>query len=217
MRNIKILFVKAKYKKYLDPSKINLISKKLPKEIAIVYSIQYEDVAKQLFKKLSKDHKITSLIQLLGCSKLKFSKSTKTILLVSDGLFHAKSLAFESGLDVCLYNIYNDTLRKISSEDIGPLEKKQKVAYANYLNSDILGILISLKPGQQKFKTALNLKEKLQNKTGKKSYLFLSNNILGSELENFPNIKCWINTACPRLDLIEDIRIINSIDINNKN
>jgi len=199
---MKTIFIPTKIKSKVNKSKIISLSKKLPKEIAIAYSIQYQNVAVKIKNILSKNHNITKLIQVLGCSKPAFPKNTKAILLISSGKFHAISLAIESGLPI--YTLEYNKLRKISKEDIESFKKKQKASYVKFLNEDKIGILISTKPGQQNLKKALNFKKRLKEK---KSYLFISNNIDAREFENF-GLKCWVNTACLRLD-IEDSSIIN--------
>lgn len=202
---MKNLFIPAISKKTHTKEDLEKISKKLPKSIAIAYSIQYKSQALKIKEFLEEKHKITSLIQVLGCSKPSFSKSTQAILIISDGKFHATSLALETKIPVYLYNIHD--LTKISEKNISNLEKKRKSSYLNYLNSEKVGILISTKPGQQKLSKALKLK------IPKTSYLFLTNNIDIQEFENFPQIKSWINTACPRLDL-DSNKVINLGDLN---
>ncbi len=192
---MKTLFIPAKIKSKANKPKILEISKKLPKNIAIAYSIQYRDIAFEIKNILSKIHKITKLVQVLGCSKPNFSKNTKAILLISSGKFHAVSLAIESELPI--YILEHNILRKISKEDIESFKKKQKASYLRFLNADKIGILVSTKPGQQNLKKALELKKKIKNK---RSYLFISNNIDVNEFENF-GLSSWVNTACPRLDM----------------
>lgn len=199
---MKTLFIHAKINSEIDKSKINSISNKLPKNIAIAYSIQYQEIAKEIKKILSKNHKITKFIQVLGCSQPVFSKSTKAILLISSGKFHAVSLAFETKLPV--YVLENNSLAQISKKEIEIFEQKQKASYVKFLNSNKIGILISTKPGQQNLKKAMDLKKTIKNKN---SYLFLCNNININEFENF-EIDSWINTACRRMDL-NDNSIIN--------
>ena len=75
-----------------------------------------------------------------------------------------------------------------------------------YLNAEKIGILISIKPGQYNLQKALKFKKTIK----KQSYLFLFNNLNPTELENFPQIQSWVNTACPR---IEYKNIINIDDL----
>ena len=195
---MKTLFIPAKSKYKINKEKIK--SLKLPKNIAITYSIQFKETAEEIKQIFSKEHNITKTIQILGCSKPKFSKSTQAILLIGSGRFHAISLAMETKKPI--YLLENNKLIKISKEEIEELEKKQKASYVKFLNAKKVGILISTKPGQQRLKQALDLK--LKNKD---LYYFISNEIDSKEFENF-EIDSWVNTACPRVDM-NDSNIIN--------
>ena len=184
---MKTLFIPVKSKTKVNSSKILEISSKLPKNIAIAYSVQYKEIAHEIKKILSNKHKITKITQVLGCSKPLFPKTTNAILIITDGKFHATSLSFETKLPVHILN--SNRLEKISKKDIEILEKKQKASYVKYLSSKEI---------------ATQFKKNLKNK---KSYLFISNNLEPQEFENF-NLNCFVNTSCPRMDL-EDSRIIN--------
>ncbi len=203
---MKSLFISAKAKNKIDKFLIEIASKKLPKNIAIAYSLQYKDLASEVKGRLSKNHNITGLMQVLGCSKPKFPKDTQAILLIGSGKFHAVSLGLETKLPIY---ILQHILEKISDNEIKQLEKNNKASYLKFLNSDKIGILISTKPGQQRFQKALSLKNKLKSK---KSYLFVADNINIQEFENF-KLESWVNTACPRLDMNSN----SIININNLN
>jgi 2-(3-amino-3-carboxypropyl)histidine synthase len=196
---MKTIFIPAKSSIKIDSSKLN----SLPKDIAIAYSSQYKSQAEEL-KKLLRPIFFT---QVLGCSKPKFPKSAKAILLISDGKFHAVSLAYESNLPVYLFS--NNKLQRISKEEVSVLEKKQKGTYLKFLNAKKIGILVSTKPGQQNLKRAIEFQKNHKNKN---SYLFIANNINTDEFENF-QIDSWVNTSCPRMDL-NNSSIINIGKIN---
>ena len=201
---MKALFIPAKAKYELDKESIFESAKRLPKNIAIAYSVQYESLAQELKKTLSKSHNIINFVQVLGCSKPKFF-NVQAVLLVSDGKFHALSLAYETKLPI--YILENNNFREISSQEIKLFGKKKKASYLNFLNSGNVGILISTKPGQENLKKALDLKKKIK----KRAYLFIGNNVDTREFENF-SVDSWLNTACPRLDM-EDSSIINLQDL----
>jgi len=200
---MKTLFIPAKSKATLNRSKIKELSKKLPKNIAIAYSIQYQELAFEI-RKILLNHHILKIIQVLGCSQPKFPKNTKAVLLIGSGRFHAVSLAYETKLPI--YILEKNQLTKISEKDLELYEKKNKASYLKFLNAENVGILISTKPGQENLQRALNLKKKLK----KNSYLFISNAIDIHEFENF-GLDCWVNTACPRLDMDSSIININKI------
>jgi len=206
---MKTLFVPATTRQELDKSKLKEITKKLPKNIALCYSIQFKNLAEELKSQL-KQKNITSFIQVLGCSKPKFPQNTDAVLLIGSGKFHAVSLAYESKLPVYVFE--SNTLSKISNKEIEKLAKQKKASYVRFLNFKKVGVLVSTKPGQQNLKKALDFKKTLKNK---KSYLFLSNNISTAEFENF-GLKSWVNTACPRIDL-DNSAVINIRDLNTRN
>lgn len=198
---MKTLFIPTTLKSKANKSKILELSKELPKNIAIAYSIQYKDIASQIKAILSNNHKITKLIQVLGCTKIQVSKDTEAILLIGDGTFHAISLAIETKLPI--YILENNRLIQISGKDVKDLEKKQKASYLKFLEADKVGILVSVKPGQENLKKAISIKKTLD----KQAYILIGQDIDAREFENF-GLDSWINTACPRLDF-DDSRIIN--------
>jgi len=208
------LFIPAYLKEEVNEDKVKSILKELPTSLLVAYSIQYKHQAEKIKLIMSKyDKKITGFIQVLGCFKPNLTKfkHTQAILLISNGRFHAVSLAQETGLPIYIYNL--SELHKISQDEIEALKRKKKAAYMNYLNSKRIGIIVSTKPGQNRLKEAEKLKVQLQ-KQNKEVYLFTTNNINLREFENF-NISCFINTACPRLDF-DSNKIINIWDLNFK-
>lgn len=198
---MKTLFVSAKSKIKKEGINLEENLNDIPKSIAIVYSIQFKDLALSIKSKLEKKYNITFFSQVLGCSKPKFPLKTKAILLISNGKFHAISLAYESNLPVYLFDHGN--FEKIKQEDIDKIALLEKSAILKYLNAREVGIIVSTKPGQQRLAEAMSFKKSLN----KKSYLFLTNEINISEFENF-GLNSFVNTACPRMDLVSN-KIIN--------
>ncbi len=203
---MKKLFIPAISKAKINEDKIAELSKSLPKNIAIVYSIQFKEIALKVKEILSNMHNITFFSQVLGCSKPKIKADA--ILLIGSGRFHAISLAYETKLP--LFILQKNNLEKISESDIELMKKRHKAAYLRYLNSDKIGVLISAKPGQNKLSKALDFSKK----TDKTTYLFLGNNINSNEFQNF-GIDSWVNTACPRLDMDSAIINIDSLNLGN--
>jgi 2-(3-amino-3-carboxypropyl)histidine synthase len=204
---MKVIYIPAEIKSEVNEKNIQAL--KLPDSTAIAYSIQYKNIAMKVKQILEKKYKITGIVQVLGCSRPVFPKGTKAVLLISSGRFHALSLSAETKLPI--YILESNELAKISKEEIDAFEKKKKASYIRFLNSEKVGILVSTKPGQENLKRAINIKSKMK---GKKSYLFLSNEIDTRQFENFNDIDSWVNTACPRLDF--DSSAINIRDLENK-
>jgi len=177
---------------------INLDNLKFPNRFILAYSIQYEKTAKSLKKKFGKRVKI---MQVLGCSKL---KSNLPIVILADGNFHALNLALQNKI---VYKIEKNKLKKFDKKLLEKYQKRIKAGTARFLYSDKIGIIVSIKPGQEQLNLALSLKKKLK----KKSYVFLTNNINTSEFENFP-LDIYVNTACPTI-IYDSSKIINYKEI----
>ena len=180
---------------------------KLPKKLFLAYSIQYKHLAKSIKQQLQKNHiKIPKFQQVLGCTKI----STKLpILLVSTGKFHAQNLILQSPI---LYKLENNKIIKIPEKEVNKLKAKKKTALIKFLKADKIGILVSTKPGQERLKDAVKLKNQLENKN-KRPFIFISNNIDTNQFENF-NIDSWVNTACSGLAM-DNSNIINIDDLPN--
>jgi len=175
--------------------------KKLPKKLFLAYSIQYQDLAKQIKTQLEKNKiQIQKFQQVLGCSKV----NTKLpILLISTGEFHAQNLYLQTPI---LYKLENKKIIRIPQAEINKLKAKKRTALIKFLKAERIGILVTTKPGQENLKQAEALKQKLIKK-GKQAYIFISNNIDINQFENF-NIDSWVNTACSGLAM-DNTEIIN--------
>ncbi|MBU3913814.1 MAG: diphthamide synthesis protein [Nanoarchaeota archaeon] len=206
---MKTLFIEALRKLNLNKEKLAELESQLPRTIYIAYSIQYKNLAEQVRKEIKS--KVLGFSQVLGCSDIKTSASA--ILLIGEARFHALNLALSSNKPVFIFD--NHSISRITEREINEINKREKGKYLKFLASDNIGILVSSKPGQNNSNIALKLKKQLELK-GKKAYLFTSDNISVSELENFPDIEIWINTACRGLSL-DSNKIINYSRIKSKN
>ncbi len=191
---MKKIFIPAKSRLKVGKLDIEKISEKLPKTIALAYSVQFREFALKVKEILSKTHNILGIIQVLGCTKPRLHKDVEAILLVGSGKFHGGGLAFETKLPVYVFS--DRILERVPNEYIISLEKKHKAEKLKFFNSDNIGVIISTKPGQERLERALKLKEKFTNKN---FYFFLDHTLDIRQLENF-NVGSWVNTACPRLD-----------------
>ncbi len=197
---MKVLFIEAR-KKFED-GKLT-IKGKLPKEIHILYTIQYKDLAEKIKKKLKKTHKILAFEQILGCSKI---KPLAPILIIGSGKFHALSMALDTKKETYIYQ--DGSIKKLSREEILKLKKREKGKISKFFASENIGLIVSTKPGQNKLDEAISLKRKLKDRFEEKNfYIFISESIDVNELENF-SLPIYINLACPGLDF-DSKKIIN--------
>lgn len=206
---MKTLFIEARKNIQLDKEKLKELEKLLPETIYIAYSIQFKKLAEQVRKEL-KGRKILGFSQAIGCSEIR--TKAKAVLLIGEARFHALNLASVSEKPVYIFD--NHSTNKISKEEVEAMKRAEKGKYLKFLASENIGILISTKPGQNKSELALKIKKTLEKKA-KKVFLFITDNVNIQELENFPDIEIWINTACPGLAL-DSNKIINHSAIKTK-
>lgn len=209
---MKVKFFAAKYTK-----KIALpegLIKELPEKIALYTTIQFlgqlGDIILQLKKAGKKniikenknyyyDGKKTKKGHLLGCS-LEVVNDADAFLFVGDGDFHPQAILLNNTQPVFCFNPFSKKWSVAGRENTEKIRKMQRVRLSKFLLSKEVGVIISVKQGQNQSKKALILKERYP---GKNFYFVVFNDVNFSALENFPFVECWVNTACPRIGVDE--------------
>jgi len=189
----------------------------LPKNIGLVATTQYIDIAKEIKKILenkgfvvyTKKSDFYPEMIILGCEGSAADVNADTVLLIGSGKFHALEIARKFNKKVIVYDPISGNISVIKDDTF---QKKISILLYEIKNSKKIGIITSIKPGQYYLKKILKIKEELKKKD-KEVFLFLTDNIIFDELQNFPDIDFWIIAACPRL--IDDIfeRKIRAITI----
>lgn len=181
--------------------KVNLNGK-----IGLISSIQYIHQLKKA-KKILKNSIIIG--QVLGCNvdnAIKFKDKVDSFLYIGSGNFHPFKIALETQKPVYIANPETNEFNQLESTLIRDYEKRKRGSQLRFLSSNKVGILVSTKLGQHNLNEVLKLKKTLK----KENYIFLFDTLSLNELENFPDIDVWINTACIRL---EGKSIINLEDL----
>jgi len=179
---MKKLFIPAKSDVKIEP----LLKKvKLKGKIGVLTTVQHLEEVKKI-----KDKRFVIGGQILGCNASNAMKlKVDHLLYIGSGRFHPIQLALETGKEVYILNPITKSFSKLDEKSIDKIRKRIKGAYLKYLNAKKVGVIISTKPGQNK---------KFDLKTDKEVYYFMCDNIT-NQVENFPDIDVWVNTACPRL------------------
>ncbi len=176
--------------------------------ITTVQHIQQLDEAKNLLEGAGKTvfvgdaGRLKYSGQILGCdfsNALAVLENVGAYLFLGGGRFHAIGVALTTQKPTIIADPYeqlaypiNNYARRVT------MQRWANISEAK--NAKHFGILLSLKPGQMKFKDAKNIKEKLEQK-GFLTTLFALKEITPSALMQFPTIHAFVNTACPRLAL----------------
>src|SRR3989338_3821759 len=202
---MKIMMVESRYKGEINLS--NLDASILPKKIGLATTVQFLDFADEIKQSLEGKGKLVFADkirqkyegQLLGCdtgAAEKVKDNVDAFLYIGTGVFHPLGIALNIDKDVFCYDPINAILSKIDRSEVEKYNKKRKGAYLKFLEAEEIGILVSLKPGQNNFKKAAELKRQLKEKN---CYIFAFDTLDFSQIENFPFVQCWVNTACNRI------------------
>lgn len=221
---MKLVFVPSKFNKPLsfDNLKIN----HLPQNISLIATVQFIDFLPQLKKYLESKGKRVVIGhsqnlcleqgQIIGCDTTAASSiedKVQCFLYIGSGKFHplAISSSLKQQKPIFIYNPLTNEFSRLDEKEIAKIMARKKGQKLKFLSSDTFGILVSTKPGQQRLNQAQELKNKLEKQV-KKAYIFLFNDLDINQIENFPNIECWINTACPGLSREQPFVWINDIE-----
>ncbi len=196
----------------------------LPKTIGLCGSIQFLNSIEPIKKQLEESGREVKLIQgrhskhmgqILGCDVLHGMENlnVEAFLYIGDGVFHPKAIILRNEIDVFCYDPFTKQMKQLA--DFEKLKKMQKVSISKFHMSDEIGIIVTIKPGQNQIRKAEVVQEKYKDK--KNIYMFLCDNVEFNQFENFPFIQCWVNTACPRIsydDMMErTLPIVDADDI----
>ena len=196
---------------------LDFFSKNGVKSVALFASVQFlqlDTVKKQLESltisvKTTKAKRTDKEIQVLGCDAYHDSysediiSSVDAILYIGDGLFHPKALllsqaARKSVSNIVIWDPVSEMMKTLGKKDIEKQWKRREANLKRYIAAKTIGILVTIKPGQQYLHLAEKLRDALERQD-KKGYIFIDNTIDISLFENYPFIDAWVNTACPRI------------------
>lgn len=199
---MKTLFIEARADEIELP---HGVIKNLPERIAIATTVQFVGSVDKIKDDIEKTGRTVILYQgkrsvypgqILGCDVEKIEEDVDAFLYIGDGLFHPKMLVIRNEKPVLAYDPFTEKFDKIEKTDIDRMLKRKKGAMLKFMSSNEIGILVTIKPGQYFSDARKRLEERYPDKN---YYTFLSDTIDFGQLENFPFIEAWVNTACPRI------------------
>lgn len=187
------------------------------KSVALFASVNFlkNDAVKEQLKnnnitilttKAKRTHKVG---QILGCDSYHDSfeddiiTQADALLYIGDGMFHPEALLFSQMYTkkikpVLCWDPVAQKMKIIGAEQIEKRRKRLRANIMKYMLAKSVGILVTIKPGQQFIAKAQFLKDTLK-KQGKKAYIFVDDTLDYRRFEDYPFIDVWVNTACPRI------------------
>jgi 2-(3-amino-3-carboxypropyl)histidine synthase len=140
--------------------------------------------------------------QVIGCdfSNVKsVAADVDAFLFVGGGKFHALGVALATGKPTVIADPYGGTAYSVT-EEVQKIIRQRYASIEEACRVKNFGVLVSLKPGQNRLEEALKIKETLE-KLGKSAFMFAVHEILPEVLAEFPTVEAYVNTACPRISL----------------
>jgi len=208
---VKTIFIEARYEGKVELCQDTLEYAKKYKKIGLYAAIQFcnkLDRVNEQLKELgievitSQPKRTGCSSQLLGCDSAKDSlnldEEVDAFLYIGDGKFHPQALVYGQEREIICDDPIGKKFSLLTKEDLAANLKRAKGALVKFHSSDNIGVVITMKPGQEFYLKSLELEKKYPTK---KFYYFIDNNISFNQLENFPFIDVWVNTACPRIGL----------------
>ena len=201
---MKVFFIPAKSKTNINEAVKNLDFGRLNGRIGLVTTVQYLDQVKNLDLPRSK-----FVGQIIGCNSSqpeKYASEIDCFLYIGSGDFHPLEVLLKIGKPTFIFNPETNQFSQLDPKILEDSEKRLKGKLSKFYHSENIGILVTKKPLQKDLLNELKLKEKKD----KKYYIFFFDNLNEMDLENFPQIDFWVNTACPR---IESKKVINIAEV----
>jgi len=205
----KTIFIPAKAIVSIEPLIEKIKEQFKNRKTGLIAAVQFLDYLQELKRECS-----NAIIggQILGCNinnALKIKNKVDCFIFVGSGEFHPLEVALKTSKPVYIANPVTNEIPQISTKEIEDIKKQRKGKLMKFIVAEKIGILVSTKPGQYKFKNAQELKKRFSKefKLGeykikpKENYIFVFDTLRAEELENFSEIECWINTACPRIKM----------------
>ena len=140
--------------------------------------------------------------QVIGCdysNAISIAKNVEAFLFIGGGQFHALGVALSTSKPTVAADPFDGTSFSVDKE-AKKIFKQRWGAIEDAKKAKSFGVLLGIKPGQNRFEEALRVKEKLE-RNGKTVYLLAAVEITPEALMEFPTIDAFVNTACPRISL----------------
>ncbi len=167
-------------------------------KIGLVTTAQFIDFLEDIKKGLKGKEVLISkgrpnMGQVLGCDA-QAAKGGDAYVYIGTGKFHPTRVAMETGKKVYTIHPKGGDLEIIDENYLLLYEKKKAARIDKFNQAKRVGILVSTKPGQNKMKQALKLKDSLD----KECFIVAANELHPDYLLGY-DVDVWVNTACPRL------------------
>ncbi|MBN2517492.1 MAG: diphthamide synthesis protein [Candidatus Altiarchaeota archaeon] len=197
------VFIPVRAEANVDLVVENILEKVTAKRIGLVTTAQYVHVLADMKRGLEGGGKKVSIQpgrpnpgQILGCDARAGMGDVDCFVYVGSGRFHPLAVAYKTEKPVYIAHP-SGGLEQISGEEVFKYQKRKYARISKFKDARKIGIIVSTKPGQQKLKHAVELRDRLKGE-GKETFIFVANEIKPENLVGF-EVDVWVSTACPRI------------------
>ena len=140
--------------------------------------------------------------QVIGCNfrnAVSISGDVDAFLFVGGGRFHALGVALSTSKPTYVADPYLNSVYSVD-EEARKIIRQRFASIVEARKAENFGVIVSLKTGQLRFNSAVEIAEMLRDE-GKKVTILTLREITPEVLSQFPTIEAYVNTACPRVSL----------------
>ncbi|MHA1972132.1 MAG: diphthamide biosynthesis enzyme Dph2 [Candidatus Hodarchaeales archaeon] len=152
--------------------------------------------------------------QIIGCNvnnaRIINDVSINGVIALHAGYFHTKGLILNINKPLIQLNPYDGTITSYSENDRNKLVQQRFAVINKARTASTWGIIGSLKIGQYK-SSQIRTAVKILKENEKRFVTIVSEKIDFSSLSNLNWVDAWVNTACPRLAVDDQIRLTSPI------
>ena len=219
------MLIDAKYlgkEVLLNDETLAHIKKKKYRVVALYAAVQFTQLLDLVIKQLeamdlevisSKPLRTNEKYQLLGCvsykEALRLDREPDAFLYVGDGVFHPRALVLaqreeKSFKEIIRFDPVANKMILMGKDDCEQIFRKYNASLTKFLMAKNVGVIITVKPGQQQFKVSRKLRELFPDKD---VYFFAEDTVDYSHLEDFNFVDAWVNSACPRIGFDDAVNL----------
>lgn len=140
--------------------------------------------------------------QVVGCdcsNAKSIAKGVEAFLFIGGGQFHAIGIVLCTSRPTIVADPFDNHAFSVEKE-AEKIIRQRWASIEEARRAKTFGILVGLKPGQEKLEEALHVKRRLEDK-GKAALLLAAREITPNITLEFPTLDAYVNTACPRISL----------------
>ncbi len=144
--------------------------------------------------------------QVLGCSYSPLLKAVDKVecFLIIGSKFHGLGLALQTEKPVYAADPETGKIFDLEAE-IDRILRSRYAYIERFRSSRRVGVIVSIKPGQYRLRSALEIARRLR-KAGKRVEILIMSEVQTNYLRDTP-LEGFVNTACPRLSIEDQIRL----------